>query len=515
MDRFQQFSDLNISKWQLARTILLTRLVLLFAMAVSCHFIPDHNPGDDVLRFHLRLRDKDNSCFCLAGYSCDTTGVRHAPADLACADLDSSLEIPSKNLVATYQFILNPITKWDSARFLTLAADRSMRYPLECSDDEVCEDRFMLSEQQHAFLPLFPWLIQNMAKTLTFLPKAYLPPTYEGQLALSAWILNLLFFLLATFGLYDLTSSVCNPKLAMASCLVFAINPASVFFSSAYSESLFAMCTFGGHALAARGMVTAAVVPWTAASYTRANGTINSAWLLLRGISSGLNGKSILDGLLRLLYHIILAVVVALPVRYHDVQGYDLHCSSSQEFQPTWCEEDRTTFSLYSWTQRRHWNVGFLRYYHWKQVPNFLLAAPILFLGFWAVYLWIDSSMKGYVKDKRMSLELLVPWAFDSLRRSIPPPQTHSSLGYEEQLLLKNPYLLGHYAVLAAVCSVGLTIAHIQISTRLICSSCPAMIWFLSDRIIKRDRLGVAVLAYCGLYILLGVILYVNFLPWT
>jgi phosphatidylinositol glycan class V len=301
----------------------------------------------------------------------------------------------------------------------------------------------------------------------------------------------------------------------MASCLVFAINPASVFFSSAYSESLFAMCTFGGHALLARGMVTAAVVPWTAASYARANGTINSAWLLLRGISSALNGKSILDGLLRLLYHIILAGVVALPVRYHDIQGYDLHCSSSQEFQPTWCEEDRTTFSLYSWTQRRHWNVGFLRYYQWKQVPNFLLAAPILFLGFWAAYLWIDSSMKDYVKDKRMSLKLLVPWAFESLRRSIPPSQPHSSQDNGEELLLKNPYLLGHYAVLAAVCLVGLTIAHIQISTRLICSSCPAMIWFLTDRVIKSDRLGQAVLAYCGLYILLGVILHVNFLPWT
>jgi hypothetical protein len=41
------------------------------------------------------------------------------------------------------------------------------------------------------------------------------------------------------------------------------------------------------------------------------------------------------------------------------------------------------------------------------------------------------------------------------------------------------------------------------------------MIWFLTDRVIKSDRLGQAVLAYCGLYIILGVILYVNFLPWT
>jgi hypothetical protein len=147
MNRFQQFSDLHISKWQLARTVLLTRLVLLFAMAVSCHFIPDHNPGDDVLRFHLRLQGEENSCFCLAGHFCDTTGVRHVPGDLACADLESSLEIPSKSMVATYQFILNPIIKWDSARFLTLAADPSIRYPLECLDDQACQDSFMLSEQ--------------------------------------------------------------------------------------------------------------------------------------------------------------------------------------------------------------------------------------------------------------------------------------------------------------------------------------------------------------------------------
>ena len=53
--------------------------------------------------------------------------------------------------------------------------------------------------------------------------------------------------------------------------------------------------------------------------------------------------------------------------------------------------------------------------------------------------------------------------------------------------LLGSPLVLGFYAVLAASTMLGLTIAHVQISTRLICSSCPALYWYLAVVIERSD----------------------------
>ncbi|CAN0577636.1 unnamed protein product, partial [Ectocarpus sp. 12 AP-2014] len=36
--------------------------------------------------------------------------------------------------------------------------------------------------------------------------------------------------------------------------------------------------------------------------------------------------------------------------------------------------------SVYAHVQSTYWNVGAFRYYQWKQIPNFLLAAPALIL---------------------------------------------------------------------------------------------------------------------------------------
>ena len=190
------------------------------------------------------------------------------------------------------------------------------------------------------------------------------------------------------------------------------------------------------------------------------------------------------------------------------------------------------SFSLYRWTQQQHWNVGLFHYYEFKQIPNFLLAAPILVLSILGVVQWIWSSIREYGKGKlpQSISQLLIGWPIHALSDSVdqtlfhglgtqPSSTTSTSSPVEAACLwlLFNPVLLGHYAILAGLTIVGLIVAHVQISTRMICSSSPAIIWLLTYCHLQDQslRLRQLVAFYSILYMLLGVILHVNFLPWT
>jgi phosphatidylinositol glycan class V len=214
-------------------------------------------------------------------------------------------------------------------------------------------------------------------------------------------------------------------------------------------------------------------------------------------------------------------------------------------------------FSLYRYIQDKHWNVGLFRYYQWKQIPNFALAAPVLVLSLSGASLWIHWSLvldygKGKIPSKlRM---LLWDWPLFALAESAENAESatatsnsgqnkgnnkdNKSFASYRNLLLNNPCLLGDYAILAVLAVVGLVIAHVQISTRMICSSSPAIIWMITYTILSpaanngnasRPRAGQTGLTpmlppsqvgrivwfYVLLYMLLGVILHVNFFPWT
>ena len=186
--------------------------------------------------------------------------------------------------------------------------------------------------------------------------------------------------------------------------------------------------------------------------------------------------------------------------------------------------------------------MGLFRYYEIKQIPNFILALPVLALSFAAVVSWIAQSWdrhkaKQVTRNTTTSIRGVVPdvirWAFVALGSSsgdVPvggDMKSHASLSSETVTLL-GPDLLPSYAILAGFALVGTFIAHVQVSTRLIFSSCPAMYWFISDMLVNdkgivgRKRLGKRVAqaplilySYFALYNILGVIMHVNWLPWT
>jgi phosphatidylinositol glycan class V len=485
------------------------RVLLIIFMAVSDAAIPDHNPGDDVLRFDLRL---SSDCFCLEGLACDSNWntYNRSRSERLCIESSSSQGSTLSKL------FLQPMTKWDAARFLTLAADPKRREPGGGNDDQLLDN-----EQAHAFFPLFSLLIRHGALFLIqTVPKSCLPPTFEGVLVISALLINTISFLVALLCLVDLTLRLTLPnekalQVAGTVATLFCLNPASIFFATSYSESFFAMCTFGGYVLYTSSYSYLAVVPWMAASYTRSNGCLIAAWLLIQGIAACLQTKnrSLVKQLLCLTWHLLLAAAVVTPILVHDRAGYALHCQGEEPAD--WCFVEMGSF--YSYVQRKHWNVGFLHYYELKQIPNFLLAAPILVCSALGVSRWIQTSWTEQTSDdnsKGFPLRI-IQWAIWAQRRSQEAVHRNTSGS-----ILHSPQMLPHYAVLAAVALLGFAVAHVQIATRLICSTCPAIYWHLAHLCLdKNNFLGLPIrriiFVYLGIYILIGTILHVNFLPWT
>lgn len=101
-------------------------------------------------------------------------------------------------------------------------------------------------EQQHAFFPLLPGLMRLVDQVLLAPLTSFLfsPRT---RLLLAGVLISNLSFVLAVVALWRLTLlQGASPSLAHASALLFAFNPASIFFSSLYTESLFTALTFAG-----------------------------------------------------------------------------------------------------------------------------------------------------------------------------------------------------------------------------------------------------------------------------
>lgn len=121
--------------------------------------------------------------------------------------------------------LLSGTTRWDSQYFLII------------SHDSYSEEEFL------AFFPFFPLLVRFLASILFYFWSHFV--SFYCTLILSAVLINLLSFILTSIVLYKLTLEMFNDKkFAMNAIHWFCYNPASIFFTVSYSESLFSFLTF-------------------------------------------------------------------------------------------------------------------------------------------------------------------------------------------------------------------------------------------------------------------------------
>jgi len=372
------------------------------------------------------------------------------------------------------------------------------------------------SEQEHAFFPGFPLAVNAVARTvLAMFPwVTSVVGGGEGPVWIIAGALvSHACFCLSAVLLYWLGCEVTGDSaLATRAVVLFCVNPASAVLSAAYTESLFACASLGGMLALERGRPLASCLLFFAASATRSNGVVLAGFFLHRALQAVAaeatavravrqGGGEVLAKALG--WGAAGTVSAAAPLALFEAYGRARFCPGRP-----WCPGGEREGALYSYVQRAYWDVGFLRYYTPRQLPNFLLAAPHLAMS--AAGVW------SYVRRCDGFYGAVFGRAPKNPRDPPQHPKAGASRGYAGDRVL--PYV-GYWAFLAAYAALFM---HVQVVIRLL-SACPALFWYAADvSVARRDRsgpapavtpLGRAVWTYCVGYGLCGLVLFSNFYP--
>ncbi|KAM7100257.1 GPI mannosyltransferase 2 isoform 3-T8 [Molossus nigricans] len=364
----------------------------------------------------------------------------------------------------------------------------------------------------------------------------------------------------AAVALHDLGCLVLHcPRQAFYGALLFCLSPANVFLAAGYSEALFALLTFTAMGQLERGRSWTSGLLFALATGVRSNGLVSIGFLMYsqcQGFFSSLMVLNPLSQILKLMGSVFLSVLtLGLPFALFQYYAYTQFCLPGSAHsipkpllqlavdkgyriaegnKPPWCSWELPL--IYNYVQDIYWNVGFLRYYELKQVPNFLLAAPVAILVAWATWTYVTTH----------------PWLCLTLgmRRN----KNNETLEKPDPGFL-SPRVFVYLVHAAALLLFGTLCMHVQVLTRFLGSSTPIVYWFpahlLQDqepllrsletvpwkppsgnsppgqKIPRNSIMGLlynwktcslvtrCVLGYFLTYWLLGLLLHCNFLPWT
>ncbi|XP_011837051.1 PREDICTED: GPI mannosyltransferase 2 [Mandrillus leucophaeus] len=435
--------------------------------------------------------------------------------------------------------LLGGLSRWDAEHFLFIA------------------EHGYLYEHNFAFFPGFPLAL--MVGTELLRPLRGLL-SLRSCLLISVASLNFLFFMLAAVALHDLGCLVLRcPRQAFYAALLFCLSPANVFLAAGYSEALFALLTFSAMGQLERGRVWTSGLLFAIATGVRSNGLVSVGFLMhsqCQGFFSSLTMLNPLRQLFKLMASLFLSVfTLGLPFALFQYYAYTQFCLPgsarpipeplvqlavdkgyriAEGNEPPWCFWDVPL--IYSYIQDVYWNVGFLKYYELRQVPNFLLAAPVAILVVWATWTYVTTH----------------PWL--CLTLGLQRSKNNKTLE-KPDLGFLSPKVFVYLVHAAVLLLFGGLCMHVQVLTRFLGSSTPIVYWFpahlLQDqepllrslktvpwkplaedsppgqKVPRNPIMGLLyrwktcspvtryILGYFLTYWLLGLLLHCNFLPWT
>ncbi|PWY99352.1 mannosyltransferase [Testicularia cyperi] len=186
----------------------------------------------------------------------------------------------------------------------------------------------------------------------------------------------------------------------------------------------------------------------------------------------------------------ISTVLIMAPFVLFQVWAYGRFCSSSGEADSEtlprpWCSS--TIPSVYSFVQSHYWNVGLFRYWHLAQLPNFVLAAPVIVLACYGVF--------GYISRPRAS----------STAR-----QASTSFSVTE-----TPAFVPYIMLGTAVVSLLVFASHVQIALRFASPGGFPLVWWGAAWVVldKDDAKRHTTISYLCIQMLVSIVLYAGFYP--
>ena len=440
-------------------------------------------------------------------------------------------------------------------------------------------------EKETAFFPGLPAIVGGIGSGLAAVfDRVGFPLCSYTTVLIAAALLSLALCLTNVILLYRLSLRVLSsPRLAYLSAVCFLFSPASVFHAALYSEGLFTACALGGMLLREQGRSWSAAVLFALSTSCRANGYLLAgffAWDALQAARAASNEK--VHGLRRL-GHIVAgwpaaavqAAIVFAPFVAFQLYAALLLCtsaslaSSAASSTTPAAQPYCSAFfpNVYSFVQSRYWNVGWFRYYEWKQLPNFVLAAPVWTLSLlgirnYAMHDWMRFATLGFkstamIRDDT-GLASKQPPSVSRKRPAVPsshPPvvgfasdrvfvyiylwsgllficvtvlhgQSRGNRGQTGGRAARRGSCIGQHVdprcgSSACLCCCLLVV---QVSTRFL-SFCPPLYWFAATLLDSAfsssassphaSRTSSLLRGWSATYMLLGTLLFSSFLPWT
>ncbi|GAA6057042.1 hypothetical protein JCM3770_005223 [Rhodotorula araucariae] len=418
---------------------------------------------------------------------------------LALGLLLPSFETDAAPLSQPIQWYTRPFVRWDTVYFVNIALEG------------------YTTEQRTAFMPALPGLMRAGGEALHWLRRANGAVTSD-EVVVAGLLATTFATTAAALCLHRLTLRLfpSRPSFALVTSLLFLAAPARpTLHGVPYTEPFAALCTFGGLLLYFSGRDVPAALAWGAGAAFRAQGAVLGVgffgwkWVLRRAFDGQTTRMAVLKRLLiNFPRFASLSLLSASPFLLFQSYVYCQYCSASAGELRPWCSEGIGL--SYGWVQREYWDVGPLRYWTLRQIPNFVLAAPVLALS-------LAASCTFYARNLGAVLALTLPFLPLSPRareQSVPDPaRPLTAPSTPHALAALTPLMHLHTATTLLV----VLSAHVQIALRL-CATLPVAWWFAAELVSAspgsvRARWGRAWERYTVWWGWLAVALWAVFLP--
>lgn len=212
-------------------------------------------------------------------------------------------------------------------------------------------------------------------------------------------------------------------------------------------------------------------------------------------------------------------IIIILPFASYQYYAYRKFCTNIDVDypMPSWCQSYIPI--SYSHIQSKYWNIGFLAYYQWKQVPNFLLALPILSVIFYTSYLYLKFNYNyliNLISSMNNPYRNIANWSV--LNRPMYTDKQVSRLYQNDEKLIHCKLCLPFVCHSLLLAIISLLFMHVQVSTRFLFSSNPWSYWaiyYLYRKQIFGQSTKYLLIIWFVFYFLTGTILFANFYPFT